>query len=244
MKSKGFTLIELLVVISIIALLISILLPALSSAREAARAMQCGSNIRQVTLAAMTYAEDYDEIILPARLINENGNAHSWDDVLITWLQDENLALHRGERPQGMLACPSSDAITTSSGYSDYSKNIQMGNSLDLRVSGAADKWPKMYRVESTSDTWFFGETERQSGSNLVCTRGLTIDQHVDRGGSLTGSNGLLGRRHQGGTMGGTGYVGYFDGHASLIDMYVEGRGGEPVLQWPGRLEVPWQSLR
>src|SRR3954447_20284407 len=58
---NGFTLVELLVVVGIIAILISILLPALSKAREAARKTACLSNLRQVHQLIAMYANEYKD---------------------------------------------------------------------------------------------------------------------------------------------------------------------------------------
>jgi len=66
-RRVGFTLIELLVVISIIALLIALLLPALSGARESAMAIQCGSNERQLMIGLSLYSEDNKDYIMPHR---------------------------------------------------------------------------------------------------------------------------------------------------------------------------------
>lgn len=71
-NSLGFTLIELLVIISIIALLIAILLPALGAARSSAQQTQCLSNIKQAGTAAHTYAVDNKDYLPPKRVENKD----------------------------------------------------------------------------------------------------------------------------------------------------------------------------
>jgi prepilin-type N-terminal cleavage/methylation domain-containing protein len=66
-KTQGFTLVELLVVIAIIAVLVSILLPSLAKAKSAASVVQCASNLRQVALATINYANENGGALPPVR---------------------------------------------------------------------------------------------------------------------------------------------------------------------------------
>ncbi|MHC4906019.1 MAG: type II secretion system protein [Planctomycetota bacterium] len=89
MKTKGFTLIERLVVIAIIALLLSIVMPGLNKAKQAARRVVCSSNMKQLALAHLSYAAENDDKIVAA--LTENGQM--WLSVTLAYCEDPDIKM-------------------------------------------------------------------------------------------------------------------------------------------------------
>lgn len=90
-RKPGFTLVELLVVIGIIALLISILLPALSRARQAANLLVCQSNLRQIGYANLLYAQDSKGLACFGNIPITTGNFYEldWQMTLSAYLNNK-----------------------------------------------------------------------------------------------------------------------------------------------------------
>ena len=82
LKKQGFTLMELLVVIAIGGLVMALLAPAIASTRKSAHMAQCINNLRQISLAALMYADDYDEEI-PDTTPNQLARYIDNDDVFV-----------------------------------------------------------------------------------------------------------------------------------------------------------------
>ena len=107
-KTYAFTLIELLVVISIIALLIGILLPALGAARNTARDLKCLANQRQMGIGFHAYASEYDQILPPAfDNQNYNGQATDWSVLITAYLEgNANFTFNDLEQRNELFSCP------------------------------------------------------------------------------------------------------------------------------------------
>jgi prepilin-type N-terminal cleavage/methylation domain-containing protein len=103
----GFTLVELLVVIAIIGVLVALLLPAVQSAREAARRMSCTNRLKQIALAVHSF-EDSQKTFPAGNVVrtgppnNRNDHYETWTISILPYLEQNAVMQFWGTRPRPM----------------------------------------------------------------------------------------------------------------------------------------------
>jgi prepilin-type N-terminal cleavage/methylation domain-containing protein len=143
MKRKGFTLVELLVVIAIIALLMGILMPALSRVRQIAFRMVCGTNLSGIGKAMLIYSNDYDDEFPRA-----GGRASTWNSQL-------------GGGPQGWMADNRFTAYGLDNAGGGGSATISSSFYLLVKY---AEVTPKSFVCKSDSGTNEFKPVDYDAG--------------------------------------------------------------------------------
>ena len=110
--AKAFTLIELLVVIAIIAILAAILFPAFARARENARKISCLSNMKQIGLAVLQYAQDYDEQYPSGTTTTGGRRGRGWGGQCLTYIKSSQA-----------FTCPSDTKVLNANAQISYAYN-------------------------------------------------------------------------------------------------------------------------
>ena len=190
---KGFTLIELLVVIAIIAILAAILFPVFARAREKARQTSCLSNVKQLGLGFMMYAQDYDER-LPAGCVYGIG---WWFDFIIPYVKNSQVFTCPSHVSPGAYSVPLSYSVPYNNLFTD---------------TGSGPRGAKLASLERPAEMLLFGEGQRDDKYGVWFYYSLRRYPHPYPTANYTNNCIPIPGRHNDGSN-----VGFGDGHAKWV---------------------------
>jgi prepilin-type N-terminal cleavage/methylation domain-containing protein/prepilin-type processing-associated H-X9-DG protein len=207
---RGFTLIELLVVIAIIAILAAILFPVFAQAKEAAKKTACLSNLKQIGLAAVMYAGDYDDYIVPYQVTAPG--------MFILWCGEVKFGGGSIDASKGLLApfmknkelklCPSAkDMVYPLGPLSNYGYNSVLMRAYQ------ANYYPNLSNFESQSETVFMADSASYVGGTYGLIKYPAIYQ------PSWGTNNEEPTMH-GRHLGGAANTVWIDGHAKSFKVH------------------------
>ncbi|MCD6352391.1 MAG: DUF1559 domain-containing protein [Armatimonadetes bacterium] len=212
-RLRGFTLIELLVVIAIIAILAAILFPVFSRAREKARQASCLSNLKQLALATLMYAQDYDETYPLSYYYDPTfTQEYSWDFHLDYSVSPPaiSLGLLGPYTKNGQInACPSAKNLHTfDRQYTGYAYNASyIGGGQFDGPGWSLKEAASMAMVQRPSETVLMADSAFWSTWGFVGLAGNNYLRSPYDPNNYVGPN--VHFRHNGTTN-----VSYCDGHA------------------------------
>ncbi len=141
--SRAFTLIELLVVISIIALLVGILLPALGAARRSARTAVCASNVRQCTVGLLSYAQDNRGHLAAAwsdPIASMSNKRAFWQTTIWTYISNDAIDTAKLDSPYEYLADTVFECPSAEDGRGGYNIGNHLANGYGMNISMVTNK--------------------------------------------------------------------------------------------------------
>ncbi|HET6444363.1 MAG TPA: type II secretion system protein [candidate division Zixibacteria bacterium] len=222
MKQRAFTLIELLVVIAVIAVLMGILIPALSRARDQAKRAHCGGSIRQLTYAAVMYSEDNRGTFPPGQAVY----GRSWG-IYPVWIRQNTE--NQGFIAQGILF--EAGIVKDPKLYycpGNRNPNLKYGKYLAPNPGGG---WPQTGRVPEdvpATQNWIW--TTFHYRSLWTGSEWRAVSSHKDNGGTaifadvFTDPSRGVELHHKSGYN-----AGYADGHVRFVkdpERVIEGLNG------------------